>query len=347
MAANRSRAAPIVSSPWQHLALWPRAGGPCLAAVDQHSQLRVFDADGRELWTRATPAADCLGLAVSPDRLAVLQSDEKVVVLNTQGREVWQAALDQITKTGFGNIPFRALWADVTGDGVADLLVAQFCFECALDGRDGKLLGKSEFVSSFWPQLLACAKGQLWVAPAYCAALRVWQPAKGGDRYLVANTVSPRTGGNPLALRDAGGRLIVVREQMAGTISRPGLPANTGLEDTVDWLWKAPDPLTAGGISMQGMVAVADLFGVVRLLDAQGHETASTQLPQPLVGLEAIEAGGKTRWLAVSRQGDAWALDEKLQPLLRYGNPAQPWQQLSGPGAAGLPTIGADVWMLR
>ncbi len=335
-------APPALGSPFRQVALWPQENGAVwVACVAEPSRLQVVDAEGKPRWAKEEWGAHIVSIAASrgvPARLAALLSDERVVVFGPAGEEIRTLALNRLTPTTYGNVPFRALWADANADGVEDLFVGQFCFEAVFDGRDGRLLGKSGFLSLFWPQFLAVAPGpRLWTAPAYGAVVRRWDiaPAGGKTRYSPSNTVSPQNGGAALCLESVGGpeapRVAGVREQVVW--SRAGRPATeenaggeyTQLESNADWIWRPPNPLTAAAVDAEGRVLAGDLLGNLHLLDAAGRPAGTLRLPEPPAAIQFLGGADKPLWWVTGRQGHGWLLDGGPRIRFTYAGAGRPW----------------------
>jgi hypothetical protein len=138
---------------------------------------------------------------------------------------------------------------------------------------------------------------------------------------------------------------------MVWTRTDPKPPVGFGLDGAVDWLWPAPDPLTAGTARADGTVLVCDCLGRLHRLAHDGQVTARAGLPEPAVALQGWDVGTGLAWLAVGRSGRAWFLDAALRITAEYDSPDQPWHRLtdraSTPAAQStLVAVGPDLWLI-
>jgi len=182
----------LAAGPWRQVSLWPRPGGEVwVAALDHASEVTVVDRRGAVQWTRSEWPTDIMQIVPgggARPAVAILRSDEKVLAVGSNGDALWEADLRALTQTAYGNVPFRGVWNDLNGDGTEDLVVGQFCFETALDGRQGRLMGSSQFISHFWPLGLAvtgeAGQRRVWCAPAYSSTAKFWDFPGSHTHYL-------------------------------------------------------------------------------------------------------------------------------------------------------------------
>lgn len=356
---------PLTAMPWKSLRLWPQPDGSMRAAcLDQASRVTVVNSEGAVLWRHAPRATDFLWIEPSRSgapRLAVLSADQKVEVLDAKGDPLWTADLHELAPSDEGSIPFRAVWGDVNGDGTPDLIIGTFCFEAALDGRDGKLLGKSGFVPFFWPNALAVtplAKGaRVWTAPSVSSPVKFWDCPSGATGYTSGPGYS--LGGKLIFFADVGTaenpRLVQVRERMAWSWTPPETaPAQKWEDNPVDWLWRAPNLLCAGAADAggKGEVVVGDIAGNICKLNGGGPPDARTALPEAPSRILSLASAQGLRWWIVGSGGGAWLLDENLRTLLELRDPGGPWQEaaefMSGSEAGWwLVARGRSVFLVR